>query len=140
MTVLVVDASVAIKWFTPEIYTPAAERLLASPAEFAAPDLLFAEIASILRKKVLRGELRDEKAVQAFEKLQQIDVKTVPCRELAEEAYGLAVRTGASAYDSMYLALAVRLETRLITADLRLFNTIRPLPRLAEYISFIADS
>ena len=43
MSVLVVDASVVVKWFVPEIHSDAARRLLVLPHEYIAPDLLFAE-------------------------------------------------------------------------------------------------
>ena len=43
MSVFVVDASVVIKWFVPEIHSDAAGRLLAMAHEYVAPDLLFSK-------------------------------------------------------------------------------------------------
>ena len=54
---VVVDASVVIKWFVPEAGSDAASRLLASEDRLEAPDLLFAEIANAIWKKVQRGQL-----------------------------------------------------------------------------------
>ena len=51
----VIDASVAAKWLAPEPDTPLAEALLAD--DLIAPDLLYAEVANILWKKQLRGEM-----------------------------------------------------------------------------------
>ena len=45
---LVVDASVAVKWFLPEIDSDQALALLASDAVFHAPELLRLEIANAL--------------------------------------------------------------------------------------------
>ena len=55
MTVLVVDASIAIKWVIQEAET--AEALWLRRHRLAAPDLLVAECANILWKKVRRNEL-----------------------------------------------------------------------------------
>ena len=52
MSVFVVDASVVVKWFVPEIHSDAARRLLVLPHEYVAPDLLFAETANTIWKKI----------------------------------------------------------------------------------------
>ena len=44
----VVDASVAIKWFVPEIHAEAARRLLREGITLLAPDLIWAEVANAL--------------------------------------------------------------------------------------------
>jgi predicted nucleic acid-binding protein len=43
----VVDASVAVKWFVPEIHSAEALRLLSSDCELLAPDLLPSELGNI---------------------------------------------------------------------------------------------
>jgi len=52
----VVDASVGIKWFVPEIHSDAARRLLTEDSILLVPDLFFPEIGNILWKRVRRGE------------------------------------------------------------------------------------
>jgi len=139
MSVLVVDASVVIKWLVPEIHALAAGRLLEAGAELIAPDLLFAEVANTMWKKARRGELTSEIAQELVDDLPRIAVQTFPCRDLASEAHAVAIATGRSVYDSMYLALAIRLDTRLVTADERLVNAIRATPMLASHIRFVAE-
>jgi predicted nucleic acid-binding protein len=39
VSAFVVDASVVVKWFVPEIHSDAARRLLVLPHEYVAPDL-----------------------------------------------------------------------------------------------------
>src|SRR4029450_4375644 len=119
-SVFVGDASVVVKWFVPEIHSDAARRLLVLPHEYVAPDLLFAETANTIWKKIRREELTAEEGQQLVADIGQIAVETVPCRALAEDAHALANATGRTVYDSMYVALAVRLNTRSITADERL--------------------
>jgi predicted nucleic acid-binding protein len=55
--VIVVDASVAVKWFVKEDGHEAALGLLAH-AHLSAPDLVFAETANVLWKKLRRNRLR----------------------------------------------------------------------------------
>jgi predicted nucleic acid-binding protein len=47
VSVFVVDASVVVKRFVPEIHSDAAKRLLVLSHEYVAPDLLFAETANL---------------------------------------------------------------------------------------------
>jgi predicted nucleic acid-binding protein len=54
---LVIDASVAIKWFAPELLSAEAERLLDVDDALFAPDLLLVERGNIIWKKVRLGEL-----------------------------------------------------------------------------------
>ena len=137
MSVFVVDASVVVKWFVPEIHSDAARRLLVLPHEYVAPDLLFAETANTIWKKTRRGELTAEEGQQLVADIGQIAVETVSCRALAEDAHALANATGRTAYDSMYVALAVRLNTRLITADDRLEAALKGIPPVAGHIQLV---
>lgn len=137
MSVFVIDASVVVKWFVPEIHSDAARRLLALPHEYVAPDLLFAETANTIWKKIRRKELTAEEGQQLVADIGRIAVETVSCRALAEDAHALAKATGRTVYDSMYVALAVRLNTRSITADDRLEGALRNVPAVAGHIQLI---
>ena len=131
------DASVVVKWFVPEIHSDAARRLLALPHAYVAPDLLFAETANTVWKKIRRGELTAEDGRQLVDDIGRIAVDTVPCRVLAGDAHELANATGRTVYDSLYLALAIRLETRMITADDRLAAAVTALPMTAAHIQLV---
>jgi predicted nucleic acid-binding protein len=137
VSVFVVDASVVVKWFVPEIHSDAARRLLVLPHEYVAPDLLFAETANTIWKKIRREELTVEEGQQLVTDIGQIAVETVSCRALADDAHALANATGRTVYDSMYVALAVRLNTRAITADDRLEAALRRIPAVAGHIQLI---
>ena len=137
MSVFVVDASVVVKWFVPEIHSDAARRLLTLPHEYAAPDLLFAEAANTIWKKIRRKELTPEDGRRLVADIGRIAVETVSCRALAEDAHALANATGRTVYDAMYLALAVRLDTRMITADDRLEAALRDVPAVAAHVELV---
>jgi len=137
VSVFVVDASVVVKWFVPEIHSDKARRLLVAPHEYVAPDLLFAETANTIWKKIRRKELTAEQGQRLVADMSQIAVETVSCRALAEDAHALANATGRTVYDCMYLALAVRLNTRSITADDRLEAALRSFPAVAHHIQLV---
>ena len=137
MSVFVVDASVVVKWFVPEIHSDAARRLLVLPHEYVAPDLLFAETANTIWKKIRREELTAGEGQQLVADIAQIAVGTVSCRALAEDAHALATATRRTVYDSMYVALAVRLNTRSITADERLEAALKRIPAVAGHIQLV---
>jgi len=137
VSVFVLDASIVIKWFVPEIHSDAARRLLAYRHDYIAPDLLFAETANAIWKKVRRGEVSPRDGERLVADIGRVAVDTVPCRTLAADAYALASASGQTAYDAMYLALAVRLDTRMVTADERLTAAVASLPALAAHIQAI---
>jgi predicted nucleic acid-binding protein len=137
VSVFVVDASVVIKWFVPEVHSDAARRLLQSENQYIAPDLLFAETANTIWKKVRRGEVSRRDGEGLVADVGRAAVQTVPCRALAADAYALASASGRTVYDAMYLALALRLDTRLITADERLAGALAAMPAVASHIQTV---
>ncbi len=53
----VIDASVVAKLFIPEELSEACEKAVRTSGQLIAPDLLWIECASLLRKRVVRGDL-----------------------------------------------------------------------------------
>jgi len=137
VSVFVVDASVVVKWFVPEIHSEAARRLLELPHEYASPDLLFAEVANTIWKKIRRKELTADDGRRLVVGMERIAVEAISCRELAVDAHALANATGQTVYDATYVALAVRLDTRLLTADDRLEAAVGNVPALAGHIQLV---
>jgi predicted nucleic acid-binding protein len=118
MTDLVIDASVAIKWVIDEPGTRQALSLRRH--RLFAPDLLVAECANVLWKKVRRRELTRDEACLAAGLLQRADIELAPMRALLEPATRLAIALDHPAYDCIYLALAESMRCDLVTADQRL--------------------
>jgi predicted nucleic acid-binding protein len=132
VTAFVVDASVAIKWVVNESGTEYA--LLLRRHRLSAPDLLVAECANILWKKVRRGELSADEAIFAARLLQRADIQLEPMRRLWEPATRLALAFDHPAYDCIYLALAQDLSCALITADERLQRKLQSMPAAPEIV------
>lgn len=139
MSAFVVDASVLIKWFVPEVHSEAARKWLDASHDYLAPDLIFPEIGNVVWKKVRQGELDADEGQRLVDDLVDVGVETVPTRPLLADAHALATRTGITVYDAMYLTLAVRLETQLITGDERLARTAAAHPLLAPHVRLVGD-
>jgi predicted nucleic acid-binding protein len=118
---IVVDASTAVKWFLPEAGSEEAERLLTGSRKLLAPDLIRIEVAGALVRRVCLGELTVEQArllVAAWLRaITASAVTPVPAEDDMEQAVELALRLGHPLADCLYLALAMRLDAPLVTAD-----------------------
>lgn len=138
MSTMVVDASVAIKWFLPEPYSINAIRLLDADCELTAPDLIFPECGNVLWKQWLRQEIEADVIPALLGDLCRMDVRIVPSFALIEEASRISVTWRRSFYDSIYLALAVVSNGRMVTADEKLCNSLKN-TSLAQRIVFVED-
>ena len=138
MSLYVVDACVAVKWYLPEDETVSALQVVNGLNELHVPDFFLIETDNILCKHVRRGLIRAEQA-NAFRRL----LRDVPMRihavlEFQDEAFDLAVRTGRSIYDCLYLALAVRLGGQMVTADRRLYDSLADGP-FGQYLAWVGN-
>src|SRR2546425_6758394 len=108
MTDLVIDSSVAVKWFVDEDYSAEAHRIfdeyLGDNLSFLAPDLIYAEFGNIMwKKQTFRGfdPTDAENIITEFQT--QIAFTVTSNSELLEEAYHLAVKHQRTVYDALYL-------------------------------------
>jgi predicted nucleic acid-binding protein len=138
MTLVVVDASVVVKWFLTERWSEQARQLLDEPVGLVAPDLLFAEVGNAVWKRVRMRQLPAPLARRLVADIASIAVRPVASRTLLKDAMGVAVSAGITVYDAMYLVLAVRLRTQLVTADGRLRAAVSGIPRLREHIRLVS--
>lgn len=138
MSGLVIDASVAVKWFLPEQHSINAIRLLGNGQELLAPDLIFAECGNVLWKKWLRQELEPKVIPAILGDLRRMNMRIVPSFILSEEAASIAVTYRRSFYDSIYLALAVTSDSIMVTADEKLCNGLKNTP-LSERLIWVGE-
>jgi predicted nucleic acid-binding protein len=120
VTRVVVDASVAVKWFLPEELSTEARQLLAGEYELLAPDFIWAELGNVLWKKHQRRELDPRTATQLLQDFSRIPIEFHAAARWTEASLDLAIRHGVTVYDGLYLALAVGNGCHLVTADQRL--------------------
>jgi len=119
---IVLDASVAAKFFFDEDGSDRAEALLTSGVVVAAPDLLFLEMSSIAATRVRRGLTPGHIARDAVNAVIDIVDEVALAQDLRARAFIFACDDGFSAYDGSYLALAERLGVPVVTADDRLIE------------------
>ncbi len=124
MTV-VIDASVACKWFFAEAQSNEARELAASDVSFVAPDLILVECASAAWRRV-----RDEGLSQAHARAFLMSLpfwfdRLVPSVELHGPAFEMACAMRHPVYDCIYLALAERESTHVVTADRAFSDRVR---------------
>ena len=134
MSALVVDASVAVKWFFPEPHAQAARHVLSGRRTLLAPELIWAEVANVLWKRVQRIELTHEAAQQILRDFKRFPLQTYPIKALLEPAWSLAVERKISVYDGLYLALAVSRDCKLVTADRPFHDAIKEGPLSASVV------
>lgn len=114
---LVVDASVAVKWSVREQGYERAVALSREVSRLAAPDRLLLEVANVLRRKVKQGEIASEQARLGVNQLPAMVETIVASAVLLRDAFALAERLDHSVYDCAYLACARHLQAPLLTAD-----------------------
>ena len=131
MDLLVIDASVAVKWFLPPAGEPLVEeawRFLGLYSEgrvgFVVPDFFWTECANVFWKAARRGRLTADTADEALLDLMSTNLPTTPSRELLQSALDIAYGFQHSVYDCVYIALAVRSRAQLLTADEKLANAL----------------
>jgi len=121
----VVDASVAIKWFVPEIHADAARRLLREGNILLAPDLIWAEVANALWRKWREKELTAEIVEDILNDFRRYPLRICSGESLYDVAWPIVQGSGRTFYDSLYLALAMSNGCPLVTSDLRFYNAIQ---------------
>jgi predicted nucleic acid-binding protein len=122
---LVVDASVALKFITQEPGSETAMALLAAPDPLIAPDWVLAESASGLAKKVRANGLSQASAEAGFAALRQFFSELHATVELLDSSLDLSIHLDHAFYDCLYLALALREKATMITADVKFATAAR---------------
>ncbi|GAB4234610.1 MAG: type II toxin-antitoxin system VapC family toxin [Deltaproteobacteria bacterium] len=120
----VLDASVAVKWFLPEIHSEHALRLLRKRIVLQAPELIQAEFGNILWKKCRAGELDGTTAAEILDNFKRSPLVVQPHRAFMKLAWEIALKHRQTFYESLYLALAMAEKARLVTADRKFYDAL----------------
>ena len=128
---IVVDSNVLAYLYLPGEYTAAAEALLEQDSDWAAPILWRSEfrniLAGYLRRKAITFEQANSLQKEAESLLEgaEFEVESLTVLELVRDS-------DCSAYDCEFIALAMKLDTKLITMDKKL---LRAFPKRAIALS-----
>lgn len=125
---VVVDASVALAYLTDEIWSPQARQSVAqwqaSATELLVPAHFWLEVTNFL---VGRRKVSPDQAVAVFVDLDVLDLRTLDTdRPLLLLAMDHMARSRLTAYDAIYLALALSTGSKLATLDRLLADAAGP--------------
>jgi predicted nucleic acid-binding protein len=134
----VVDASIGVKWFMPEVHSEAARRLRGAEAMLHAPMLFLLELNSVLCKLVRRGELTTREARALHREVSRLPVRLHADEPLLPTAFDMSLELQHSLYDCMYLALALALDAQLVTGDRKLMATLSGTP-FERFLCWVED-
>jgi len=129
--VIVVDSNVLAYLYLPGEYSTAAEALLEQDSDWAAPILWRSEFRNILagymRRKAITFEQANSLQREAESLLEgaEFELESLAVLELVRDS-------DCSAYDCEFIALAMKLDTKLVTMDKKL---LRAFPKRAIALS-----
>lgn len=118
---IVVDASVAVKWFVNEPGSDAAADLLSTELDLVAPSLIRVEVTAGILRHFRHGNLSEHRAREACRQwhdcLASEAIDTVSNAEIFDDAKELVYQIRHAFQDCLYLAVARKLDARIVTAD-----------------------
>lgn len=131
----IVDASVAVKWFVPEVLSDRAEALLRAETELIAPRLIIKEVANAFWKKHRQNLVTSDAALADILSLPRYFRMLADDETYISRAFELAVSHGHPLYDMIYLVAAIENDARVMTADQRFIAKISGTPHSRFMVS-----
>jgi predicted nucleic acid-binding protein len=114
---LVIDASVAVRWFLPEPLSDRARLILARGESVIAPEIAPIEIMNVAWKRLARRLITPAQAAEICRRATMPFSSLTPLRDLWPRAAELMLALDHPIYDCLYLALAEAESCPLVTAD-----------------------
>ena len=125
---LVLDTSVAVKWYLPEDLHDEAISLLrqaeAGDVELLAPGTVQPEFFNALWWQHRREDLPQDSVRNLWEQFALDPVVLYAPEDLMARAVEIALETQAIIYDALFLALAENFKTVVVTADDKLLKSL----------------
>jgi predicted nucleic acid-binding protein len=130
LTRVVLDASVALKWYLADEGDSAEaldllKRHISDNLEIIAPALLQYEVINGLMVAGKRGRIREEVIISAIEGFLNLDLRFMGTSGHYSRVVKFCKVYNRSAYDASYLALAEAEQIPFITADERLYSAVK---------------
>jgi predicted nucleic acid-binding protein len=122
---LVIDASVAVKWFVSEEASDKADEVSASDYTLLAPRLIMTEVANALARKAIQRLITPLEAAEYVRALPQFLARLLDVDDLIESALQNACNHNHPIYDFIYLEAARRRDTKMLTADQKFIAKVK---------------
>lgn len=118
-TLVVLDASVIVKWFCEEKFTDIAlkirDKFFQGDIKIVIPELMFYEVSNAIR---YNKAFSKEDKIEAIGDLFLLDFNVIPSdRNILSQAMEYALETYTTIYDNVYLSVSRLKKCPLITAD-----------------------
>jgi predicted nucleic acid-binding protein len=138
----VIDASVLIKFYVPEILSDKAEELLARVEQgdrmLLAPDLIYPEAGNILWKKQRMKELTRPEVEEITDAIMSLPLKIEASKTLLPLAMDISIAYRITVYDAIYVSMARVYEVKMMTADRKLVDAMAKTD-LKEYVAWLGS-
>jgi len=136
---IIVDASVAIKWYVrDEIDADKAIAMLLDyengKVKLIVPSLFYYETANAVNTAAIRRRITEDEGQDIIRDLLAMDLITLADAKLIHSAYFYARQYKISVYDASYLAFAKERNIPIYTADRGFYNTVKNKERLVKWI------
>ena len=139
---LVIDASVLIKFYVPEILSDKAEELLNRVAQgdvmLLAPDLIYPEVGNILWKKQRMKELTRPEVEEITDAIVSLPLKIEASKQLFPLAIDIGIAYKITVYNAIYISMARVYEIKMMTADRKLADVMAKTD-LKEYVAWLGS-
>ncbi|REJ75126.1 MAG: PIN domain-containing protein [Acidobacteria bacterium] len=136
MKTVVLDTSVTVAWYLPESFASNARHwqtaLLDGEVRGIVPRLHYAELANVLRTHVKRRALAPELAEEIWRL--HLDAPLETLEPTRGNLLATALEYQATAYDAVFISLALELDASLVTAER---STTPWVVRLAECVEAV---
>ncbi len=140
MKKIIIDSSVVLKWYlADEEYSQKAlellNRFVTGQLNLLAPSLLEYEVANALIIAKRRGRVDWKDIFTALDGFVNLEINLKQLSAFYPKVLNYCMAYNVSAYDASYLALAEDEGTSLITADKRLYNSLRKI----KWVKWLGD-
>lgn len=135
---LVIDTSVVLKWYFSEVHSDLALKAIDHPGGIIVPDTIETQAAAALWRRVRANEIRKDDAHRILSNLRRLPLTRVSAQLLAPAALEIASVTSRTFKESLYFALAIQQNTKLVTADRSWYTLLQTGP-MKPYLRWIGD-
>ncbi len=140
MKKIIIDASVALKWFLADEENGEKALMLldtyvSDQMDILAPALLECEVINGLIVAMRKGRVEEGEIFKALEGFAHLKIDLRPITHLYSKVLKNSMDYNLSAYDACYLALAEAEETPFVTSDKKLFSSAKK----NSWITWIGD-
>ncbi len=142
---LVLDTSVAVKFYLPEDLRDEALSILASveagETRLLAPGTIQPEFFNAMWQQHRRGDLSFDEVSEFWSEFADTTIDLYAPESLMSRAVEITSSTGAIIYDALFLALAEYTSSIVVTADDKLLKTLEgtPFAEHARYLGRVRD-